>query len=209
VQAQVPRYAAHWDEANRLVVDEAAADRGPLWVALGDSTAQGIGAPEPAKGYVGQLAVTLGRRTGRTWRVLNLSRSGARVLDVLDVQVPRLDALTRPPDLVTCAVGANDLVRRTDPVVLVEQLRELMDRLPRGAIVATMPQGLRPAMAARMSALIREEAPSHGLVVADVWATTAPPWTGKLAADGFHPGTLGYADWARAFEVALPVEGTS
>ncbi|MEN3315564.1 MAG: hypothetical protein V7605_1798, partial [Acidimicrobiaceae bacterium] len=52
--------------------------------------------------------------------------------------------------------------------------------------------------------LIRSEAPAAGLVVADVWAHTAPPWHGKLAADGFHPGLVGYADWARAFAEVLP-----
>jgi len=40
--------------------------------------------------------------------------------------------------------------------------------------------------------------------VADVWAHTAPPWQGKLASDGFHPGVVGYADWARAFAEVLP-----
>lgn len=204
VQAQVAAYAAHWDEANRLILDDTGAEGGPLWVALGDSTAQGIGAPDPTRGYVGQLAATLKHRTGSTWRVLNLSRSGARVAEVLDVQLPRLDSLPAHPRLVTCAVGANDLVRRTEPWVLVDQMRLLMGRLPTGAILATLPQGLRAGTAAPLNEMIRSEAPGLGLVVADVWAATAGPWTGKLAADGFHPGTLGYADWARAFELALP-----
>ena len=51
--------------------------------------------------------------------------------------------------------------------------------------------------------MIRSEAPAAGLTVADVWAHTGPPWRGKFAADNFHPGALGYADWARAFAEAL------
>ncbi len=51
-------------------------------------------------------------------------------------------------------------------------------------------------------------AAAAGLLVADVWARTGPPWQGKLASDGFHPGARGYADWAAAFaevlDVALP-----
>ncbi len=218
VHDQVETYAAHWEESNQLVLTEVdrksppdptrhppteALERAPLWVALGDSTAQGVGAPDPSRGYVGQLGSWLARRSGKRWSVLNLSRSGARVVDVLEVQIPRLEALVAPPRLVTCAVGANDLVRRTEVPLLTDQLRRLMDRLPTGSVFATLPQGLRPVVASSLNDLIKAEASAQGLVVADVWATTAPPWTGKLAPDGFHPGTLGYADWSRAFELAL------
>ncbi|MDQ4068958.1 MAG: hypothetical protein M3203_05725, partial [Actinomycetota bacterium] len=109
----------------------------------------------------------------RPWRVLTLSRSGARAADVLGRQLPSLEAVSPPPDLVTCAIGANDVVR--------------------------LPQGLNRARTEVANRVIRESAPAAGLLVADVWARTGPPWRGKLAADGFHPGALGYADWAAAF----------
>src|SRR5207237_10639015 len=51
VQGQVARYAALWDDDNTAALSAG----GPLWVALGDSTAQGIGAPTYDQGYVGQL----------------------------------------------------------------------------------------------------------------------------------------------------------
>lgn len=199
VHAQVAAYAKAWDEANELAL----AGSGPLWVVLGDSTAQGIGAARYEQGYVGQLRQLLDERSGTAWRVLNLSRSGAKVADVVAVQLPRLEALTVEPDLVTCAVGANDLVARTPPDRFDADLRTLLARLPDGAVIATVPQGLRPARAAEINDLIRSEAPAAGLAVADVWAHTGPPWRGKLSADGFHPGALGYADWARAFAEAL------
>lgn len=44
-------FAGHWDAHN----DRALTESGPLWVALGDSTAQGLGAPNPMGGYVGQV----------------------------------------------------------------------------------------------------------------------------------------------------------
>ncbi len=66
---------------------------GPLWVVLGDSTAQGLGASSPLHGYVGQVLNAL-RRTGTPWRVLNLSRSGAQTRHVLDDQLPLLDGLS-------------------------------------------------------------------------------------------------------------------
>jgi acyl-CoA thioesterase-1 len=202
VHAQVARYAAAWDEAN----GRALGGPGPLWVVLGDSTAQGIGAPTWEEGYVGQLhrALDEGADPARRWRILNLSRSGARTTDVLDRQLPALEALAETPDLVTCAIGANDIVRRTPVPDLEARLRDIVARLPRGALLATVPQGLNGVRTDAANRVIRDEAPAAGVVVADVWAHTGPPWHGKLAADGFHPGALGYADWAAAFAEALP-----
>jgi hypothetical protein len=81
-------FASHWDAHNDRAITEA----GPLWVVLGDSTAQGLGAPSPMGGYVGQVLAGLQQRTGQRWRVLNLSLSGALIRDVLRDQLPRVPA---------------------------------------------------------------------------------------------------------------------
>jgi len=200
VHSQVARYATEWEAANGLAFGGA----GLLWVVLGDSTAQGVGAQTWDDGYVGQVLRALNDGSERPWRVVNLSRSGARAVDVVDRQLPALEAMDATPDLVTCAIGANDIVRRTPEPVLREQLRVIMARLPDRAVIATLPQGLSAARTEAANRLLREEAPAAGLVVADVWAHTGPPWHGKLAEDGFHPGALGYADWAAAFAEVLP-----
>jgi lysophospholipase L1-like esterase len=204
VHAQVARYAAAWEQANGRTMVGA----GPLWVVLGDSTAQGIGAPAWDEGYVGQLLAALDAGTapgdGPRWRVLNLSRSGARTTDVLDRQLPATEALAAPAELVTCAIGANDIVGRVPPSTLEDRLRRIVARLPAGAVVATLPQGLSAERTAAANRAIREAAAAAGVAVADVWARTGPPWHGKFAADRFHPGALGYADWAAAFADALP-----
>jgi lysophospholipase L1-like esterase len=199
VHAQVPVYAKAWDDANELAL----AATGPLWVVLGDSTAQGIGAPSPDQGYVGQVHRMLEESSGQAWRVLNLSKSGGRVVDVLASQLPRLDALDVVPDLVTCAIGSNDVIRRTPLPDLDRDLREIIGRLPPGSVVATLPAGLSRARVDAIDAVIRSAAAAHGLRVADVGAHTGPPWEGKYAEDRFHPGALGYADWAAAFAEAL------
>jgi lysophospholipase L1-like esterase len=199
VHAQVARYAAEWERANGNALGGA----GPLWVVLGDSTAQGIGAPVWDEGYVGQLLKGLDEGADQPWRVVNFSRSGARAADVLGRQLPALEALAVAADLVTCAIGANDIVRRTPPARLEDQLRRIMDRLPEGAVMATLPQGLSRERTDAANRVIREHAPAAGLLVADVWARTGPPWHGKLAPDGFHPGALGYAEWAAAFAEVL------
>ena len=54
-------YRRYWEESN----ERARRADGPLWVVLGDSTAQGIGASAPDRGYVGQLLRRLRERQGR------------------------------------------------------------------------------------------------------------------------------------------------
>jgi lysophospholipase L1-like esterase len=197
VHAQVARYAAEWERANGTAL----AGAGPLWGVLGDSTAQGIGAPSWDEGYVGQLRRALDDGSAHPWRVVNLSKSGARTDDVLDRQLPALEGMAARPDLVTCAIGANDIVRRAPG--LEDRMLQVIARLPKRAIIATLPQGLGPERTEAVNRAIRAEAPAAGLVVADVWARTGPPWHGKYAEDRFHPGALGYADWAAAFADVL------
>jgi hypothetical protein len=62
-------FARHWQAHNDRVLaeigsgwsspSEPALLDGPLWVVLGDSTAQGLGALSPDGGYVGQVLVVL------------------------------------------------------------------------------------------------------------------------------------------------------
>ena len=194
----VEPYRQAWERSN-------AADRerdGPLWLALGDSTAQGIGAPAFDRGYVGQLRSRLEARDGHRWRVANVSVTGARLRDVLG-EVRTLDDLPEAPELVTCAAGSNDLAWRLGLRGIERDLARLLEALPTGAVIATMPRGLGERRSDALNAIIRREAPARGLVIADVWAHTGAPWRGKLATDGFHPSELGYRDWTAAFAAAL------
>lgn len=193
---QAPEFARWWHEANAGAVS----GRGPLWVALGDSTAQGIGADRPDLGYVGQLYARL-RTHGRPWRLVNLSKTGARVGDVLADQLPQ--AVELKPSLVTCAVGSNDILWRTPRARFDVALEELLAGLPLRAVVATLPQGLGRQRALDVNGRIIDWAAARGLRVANLWATTGPPYRGKFARDGFHPNARGYRDWTDAFADAL------
>ena len=155
--------------------------------------------PRPDEGYVGQVHRLLEAHTGEAWRVLNLSKSGGRAGDVLARQLPILEALDATPALVTCAIGANDVVRRTPLVQIEGELREIIGRLPAGSVVGTLPHGLWRERVEVLNQVVWSAAADAGLRVADVYAHTGPPWEGKFAEDRFHPGALGYADWAAAF----------
>jgi acyl-CoA thioesterase I len=192
----------YWEESN----ERARRTDGPLWVALGDSSAQGIGASTPDRGYVGQLLGRLRERESPAWRVVNVSVTGARLPEVVRDQLPRL-ADAGQPVLVTCAAGANDLMRVGFPRAR-QALHALICGLPSGAVLATCPQGLWPNRTLELNRIIRAEAPTAGLRIADVWAHTGAPWSGKYAGDGFHPNETGYADWCAAFAEAIGLDGS-
>lgn len=187
VHRQIEMYAAAWAAANEAALD----GDGPVWVALGDSTAQGIGASSWDAGYVGQFLRLLRDETGESWRVVNLSRSGARVVDVARDQLDHMARLVPHPDLVSCVIGANDVF--TSRLADVRRhFGDVAERLPRSSILATVPKGLPRWRAQTINEIIRHVTATHGHRLADIWAHSGPPWRGKLCADRFHPNDVGY-----------------
>jgi lysophospholipase L1-like esterase len=196
--AQVDAYAVAWERANA----QALGTDGPLWVVTGDSAAQGVGASAHDRGYVGLVRDRLAAADSRPWRVLNLSRSGARTREVVDEQLPRALSLAgEEPALLTAVVGGNDALGTPLAQWLVD-VDALCAALPRGAVVATVARGVRERKVRQVNERVRERAAAHGLRVADLWAHTGPPYRG-LYADGFHPNDAGYRQWADALGEAL------
>lgn len=111
---------------------------GLLYVALGDSAAQSIGASRPEHGYVGVLAQRLRDSTGHRVQVVNLSRSGARMHDVTDSQIPALAALGRTPHVITVAIGGNDILQYDRAAFCLASDR-LTSALPSSTYVADVP----------------------------------------------------------------------
>lgn len=200
-RAQTEAYASAWDAHNATAMRA----NGPLWVALGDSTAQGIGASAHDRGYVGQLLGLLRTERDPAYRVVNLSRTGALTDDVLDRQLPALATIEQPVALVTCGIGSNDVLRRPKRLI-VERFERLVAELPTGTVLANIPQGLGSGRTRAANALLAERAPAHGVIVADVHAHTGAPWTAKYAPDRFHPNDRGYQEWVAAFAAALEID---
>jgi lysophospholipase L1-like esterase len=193
VQAQIGPYAQAWKQANALALEAT----GPLWVALGDSMTQAIGASRYDCGWVSQLQVLLAR-AGTTYRVVNLSAYGARVDDVLTRQLPAMRALALKPDLVTVLIGSNDIVSRHGRRDLLGNYAELLAELPRGAVIAS-PFG-NFGLGRQVNALIAAEAADRGLrVLNNREDSSFASWKGKLAEDHFHPNDRGYGGLAEAF----------
>ncbi len=176
------------------------------YVALGDSAGVGVGVGDPRQGYVGVIAERLAATTGRSVSTINLSVSGARAHDVLDIQTPQLLA-TPPPDVLTCVIGSNDVawarIFRTRD--FTETMRAITSRLPERSIVGLVPHFVHwpyQARARKANEAISAAAESDGHAVADIHAATKNlPLAGYLrtfAGDRFHPNEHGHTVWADA-----------
>lgn len=200
LRRSVERYRAYWS----LPRGEAG---GILYVALDDSTAQGIGASRPERGYVGRIAQRLRSTSGQPVQVLNFSRSGARVHDVVTEQLPRLTGLA--PDLVTVAVGAND-IKAYHAIRFRADVDALIAGLPPHAIVGDVPwfmHGGPGRKSGEAAGYVATRARAAGLGVARLHrATRARGWTAMVtdfAPDWFHPNDRGHRLWADVFWKAI------
>jgi acyl-CoA thioesterase I len=207
VDVQARTFADFWTRQNVTALT----GDGPLWVVLGDSTAQGLGASSPMHGYVGQVVQRLNDQSGRPWRILNLSRAGAQAAHVLHDQLALLDQLDVEPELVTCGIGSNDILG-TAPKKVHGNLTQLIQRLPSASVVMDLllPDrfwlvgGLCSPYVAGINRTIQAAAAERGLPVAKVSQHARPPWRGKLAPDLFHPNDRGYQHLTDALMAALP-----
>lgn len=184
-----------------------------IYVALGDSTVEGIGASSAAANYVGRLGARLRNRYPRA-RTVNLGVAGATSYDVLEVQIG--DAIALRPHLVTLSIGPNDITAKVPVETYAENLEAILGRLARETD-AVIVVNLLPDLAvtprfrnrstapllARLSAdfndVVARTAKRHGAVVVDVYTASrreVPGHPELLAADGYHPSDLGYARWA-------------
>lgn len=197
VWSRVDPYADAWSATTAAALSRP----GRRWFVLGDSLAQGVGASTRDGGWVGRLAATL-TADGHALDVVNLSATGARVGDVLAQQLPVLELIgVGEHDLVTVMVGSNDLfgsrARRDD---LPAAFTQLLDRLPPGAVVATLPNP--SSTAAAVNEVVERAAAAGRIVMADLRVSGPTSWRGMLAGDFFHPNDAGYAAIATGLEPA-------
>ncbi len=188
VEATVEPRAQEWDERN----DEALRSDGPLWLVLGDSTSQGIGSSTIDTSFVHVVHRRLDEHTGRPWRVLNLSVTGARMGGVVEQQLAAWGRLDIEADLVTCLAGANDVFARSSSRTLASAAGRLLDALPSGSVVgqlgASAPSRRRVSLARTR---FEEGAEAGHIVLFDPWRW--PTMRGMWAQDRFHPNDAGYA----------------
>lgn len=179
-----------------------------IYVALGDSAAQGVGVQDPRDCYVARFASFLQRATGREVILLNLSVSGAVASSVVATQLPALAQLGISPDIVTLDIGGNDTFYPVE--ISVEDFAAALDticrHLPAPALISDVP-ACRPFANQQRSTELNEvlvaAARAYGHTVVPVRDYSEDPrfWRlfGTRAGDGFHPNREGYLAAARLF----------
>lgn len=185
------------------------------YVALGDSTAVGVGA-RTGGGYPDRLLPRL-RRLRPQLRLVNLGESGATSSDVLRTQVPR--ALRQKPALVTIAVGINDVGLQIPEEAFARNLEEIviaLNKLSAPTALANLPDLAHSPAVSRLvptayyerrlelyNKHVEATAARHGLLLLDLWRIsreTLPDHPEYFSPDGFHPSAEGYEAWAEGME---------
>ena len=189
------------------------------YVAIGDSTTEGLDDPDGHGGYRG-WADRLAERLARLepdFRYANLAIRGRRTRQIRDEQLPR--ALALAPDLATVVAGMNDLLRpRFDFAAYRENLRAMFAALRgQGAVVLTftLPDLSRVAPLARplgqrrlrMNAILREVAGETGALAVDLAAHPVASDPRLWSDDRLHANSLGHARVAGALAHALELPG--
>jgi len=203
LQTQPGRYQNYWDRRNQLP----ARNNQILYIALGDSTAQGIGANKPDNGYPGLIADKLEAEYGKPVRLINLSKSGAKIDHALEVQLPKLkDHEINKSTILTIEIGANDM-KSFEPGKFESEMDSLMSQLPKQTTISDIPyfggglfRNLEPNVE-KANKIMYKLAEKHGFKLAslhDKIKANSGPRT--FAADYFHPSTYGYkTNWAPVF----------
>lgn len=183
------------------------------YVALGDSTVEGVGASSRETNYVSRLHDRL-RSVYPKATVTNLGVGGATSADVVAGQLER--ALALSPTLVTVSIGPNDITSRVSVAQYERNLDTIFKRLTRessAVVVANLLPDLAVTPRFRRSpardvvgqltvafneALSRKAGEYRALVV-DLYKPSrdeVPRFPELIAADGYHPSDVGYARWS-------------
>jgi lysophospholipase L1-like esterase len=153
--------------------------------------------------------------------VANLGVNGYSSFNVIDRELPQLDALN--PDFVTLLIGVNDVVRGTPADKYRENVDQIFDsllaRLPanRIVVVSTPDYTLTPSGAAfgdplqqraaisEFNGIEQEVAQSRGIAFVDISgvANLVTEDATLVADDGLHPSGRQYAGWVELIAPAV------
>ena len=186
------------------------------YVALGDSYTIGTSVAERER-WPNQLVVEVPRLD----LIANLGVNGFTSRDVIEVELPRLDALH--PELITVLVGVNDVVQGVSAATYRENVVRILDDAidlvgPARLLVVTTPDytvtpsGSDFGDPAQQSAGIRQNngivtelARALGVTVVDIYdiSLRAEDDRTLVANDGLHPSGAQYALWVNRIAPAV------
>ena len=187
--------------------------REPLtYVALGDSTVEGVGASDTSRAYTNLIYADLLRQYKHVI-YHNFGKRGARVHDVVETQLNR--AIETRPTLITLSIGANDALHQTSLkrfradmhhllAALHDQTRAVivMTNVPDFSFAPRIPAPLKPVIRLRIgqyNSIIAAIAREIGITLVDTFKESgliAQRFPHAVSNDHFHPSDFGYTLWA-------------
>jgi lysophospholipase L1-like esterase len=189
------------------------------YVAIGDSTSEGLDDPDGRGGYRGwanRLAEHIAARQG-SLLYANLAIRGRTTRQILEEQLA--PALRMKPDLSTVVAGTNDALRRHfDASVFQRDLETMQGALIDGGatvLTFTLPD-LTPVMplakvlgdrVARLNDAIRGACAKTGVILLDLAAYPVATDPRLWSDDRLHAKSVGHARIAEALAHALGIEG--
>jgi lysophospholipase L1-like esterase len=189
------------------------------YIAIGDSTVEGLDDPDGRGGYRGwanRLAERIAREQGAL-QYANLAVRGRKTREVLDEQLG--PALAMKPDLAAVVAGTNDILRATfDPEAVARDIERMQRALIEGGatvfsftlpdLTPVMPlaRPLRNRIRAFARALV-EAGARTGAVVIDFTAHPVASDPRLWSEDRLHANSLGHARIAEALAHALSLPG--
>jgi lysophospholipase L1-like esterase len=191
------------------------------YVAIGDSTSEGLDDPDGRGGYRGwanRLAERLAAEQGSVLYA-NLAIRGRTTRQIREQQLER--AVAMRPDLATVVAGTNDVLRRRfDPQTFGDDLEAMQRALvDTGATVLTFTlPDLTPVMpfarvlgnrVLRMNDAIRRACANSGAILCDLAALPVASDPRLWSDDRLHANSLGHARIAEAlaYHLGLPNVG--
>ncbi|MDB4873797.1 MAG: lysophospholipase [Gemmatimonadetes bacterium] len=191
------------------------------YVAIGDSSTEGLDDPDGRGGYRGwanRLAERVAAAQSTPLLYANLAIRGRSTREILDEQLA--PALAMQPDLVTLFTGTNDVVKRRFDADTVGRDVEIMQRtlVQNGATVLgfTLPDlslvlPLGRPIAGRVRALndaLRHASASSGAVLVDLAKHAVGSDPRMWSLDRLHANSAGHERIAAALAWALRLPGT-
>ena len=190
------------------------------YVAIGDSTSEGLDDPDGNGGYRGwanRLAERIAAQQG-SLMYANLAIRGRTTRQIREEQLA--PALAMKPDLATVSAGTNDVLRRRfDPSVFAQDLEAMLGALvQQGAtvLIFTLPD-LRDVMpiakimgerVLRLNEAIRESCARSGAIVCDLASHRVASDPRLWSDDRLHANSIGHARIADALAYHIGLPGT-
>jgi acyl-CoA thioesterase-1 len=190
-----------------------------VFVGIGDSTVEGVGASHPSRSYTGILFSIIKENFPKA-EYHNFGKFGASSREVISEQLD--EAIKLKPDLVTISVGPNDINKKILPNVFGRNLRIIIERLQKETnakiVINNMPdfststaislahRSISKIIISRYNKVIEKVASESDVFFIDLYTHSrvyAKHYPELIAEDNFHPSDFGYALWANTILTAI------